>query len=113
MGAIAGSLHTSGHRRRDAPAGAQARGMGREESMAAIRSAVAELLAPDAASFRLPVEQAAALFLGLLFTRPRPGDPARLTGSGPAEVFLHGALAPIPGADRWPSRWERSWWREC
>ncbi|MFC7354532.1 MULTISPECIES: TetR/AcrR family transcriptional regulator [Streptomyces] len=29
MGAIAGSLHASGHRRRDAPAGAQARGMGR------------------------------------------------------------------------------------
>ncbi|MFJ7088089.1 TetR/AcrR family transcriptional regulator [Streptomyces griseus] len=100
MGATAGSLHASGHRRRDAPAGEQARGMGREESMAAIRSAVAELLAPDAASFRPPVEQAAGLFLGLLFTRPHPGDPARLTGSGPAEVFLHRALAPTPGADR-------------
>ncbi len=100
MGAIAGSLHASGHRRRDTPAGEQARGMGREESMAAIRNAVAELLAPDAESLRLPVEQAAALFLGLLFTRPRPDDPARLTGSRLAEVFLHGALAPIPGADR-------------
>ncbi|MFJ9111248.1 TetR/AcrR family transcriptional regulator [Streptomyces sp. NPDC102283] len=100
MGAIAGSLHASGHRRRDTPAGEQARGMGREESMSAIRSAVAELLAPDSASLRLPVEQAAALFLGLLFTRPHPDDPSRLTGGQLADVFLHGALAATRGADR-------------
>lgn len=100
MGAIAGSLYASGHRRRDTPAGEQARGRGREESMAAIRGAVAELLAPDADSFRLPVEQAAALFLGLLFTRAHPDDPSRLTGGRLADVFLHCALAATRGADR-------------
>ncbi|MFE2292537.1 TetR/AcrR family transcriptional regulator [Streptomyces sp. NPDC059452] len=97
MGAIAGSLHASGHRRRDTPAGGQSRGMGREESMAAIRGAVAELLEPDRDALRLPADQVAALFLGLLFTRPRPEEETRLTAQQLADVFLHGALSRTEG----------------
>ncbi|SCE36405.1 MULTISPECIES: TetR/AcrR family transcriptional regulator [unclassified Streptomyces] len=100
MGAIAGSLHASGHRRRDTPTDEQRRGMGRKESMAAIRSAVADLLEPDKASLRLPADRIAALFIGLLFTRPRPDDESRLTAQQLADVFLNGALVHAEEADR-------------
>lgn len=123
IGAVAGSLHASGHRRRtpgsgtgtgtgtgqpdeppgqqaqqaqQAPRGAEIRGMGRDESMAQLRSALAELLAPDADALRLPAEQISAVFLGMLFTQPRLGDAPELTSRQLAEVFLHGALTTAP-----------------
>ncbi len=94
MGAMAGALHASGFRQRP-----ERHGDGtdrqpppdREASMTVIREAVAELFEPDRDDLRLPAEHAAAIFLGLMFTRPRPGpdmpDTERLV-----EVFLHGAL---------------------
>ncbi|GII82512.1 TetR family transcriptional regulator [Sphaerisporangium siamense] len=104
MGAVLGALHATGlrrgraHPRHDPRAEARDGGAeagtapGREESMARTVEAVAELFEPERASLRLPPERLAAIFLGMLFSRPRlaaghAADPAEIV-----EVFLHGAL---------------------
>ncbi|RII13846.1 transcriptional regulator BetI [Streptomyces sp. YIM 130001] len=97
IGMVVGSLHASGHRRRERSSGEQPRGAGRDESLAALRASVAELLAPDRDSLRLPAEQIAALFLGLLFTQPRQDDEPQLTAPELVDVFLNGALTARPG----------------
>ncbi|UED88340.1 TetR/AcrR family transcriptional regulator [Streptomyces profundus] len=91
MGSVATALHASGHRRRAGSPDQQVRGMGRAESLASIRSAVGELLEPDRESLRLPPEQIAGVFLGLLFTQLREEEPG-LAVHTVVEVFLHGAL---------------------
>ncbi|MCM2388707.1 TetR/AcrR family transcriptional regulator [Streptomyces albipurpureus] len=91
MGAIAGSLHASGHRGGRHPG--TVRGAGREESTTRIRTALADLLEPDKAALRRPPEQIAALFFGLLFTQPHLEDEPELTTQELVELFLHGALA--------------------
>ncbi|MGP4086710.1 TetR/AcrR family transcriptional regulator [Streptomyces sp. KR55] len=91
MGAIAGSLHASGHRGGKHPG--TVRGAGRDESTTRIRAALADLLEPDKAALRRPPEQIAALFFGLLFTQPHMEDEPELTTQELVEVFLHGALA--------------------
>ncbi|MEU1488183.1 TetR/AcrR family transcriptional regulator [Streptomyces sp. NPDC005752] len=90
MGAIAGSLHASGHRSGKHPG--TVRGAGRDESTTHIRAALADLLEPDKAALRQPPEQIAALFFGLLFTQPYMEDEPELTTQELVEVFLHGAL---------------------
>jgi hypothetical protein len=60
--------------------------------MAVIRAAVADLFDPGD-SLRLPPEDAAAIFLGLLFTRPRVDETGGLSAERLVDVFLHGALA--------------------
>ncbi len=94
MGAVAGSLHASGHRRRERGGKtAEPRPGDREDSLAKIRTAVAELLEPDKESLRHPAEQTAAVFLGLLFMQPRGGDDQpQLTAQELAQLFLYGAV---------------------
>lgn len=109
MGALAGALYASGHRRRPRP-GHEADRPGeetdrrgeetdrppaasREESMAAIRAAIADLFEPGEDSLRLDAQDAAAIFLGLLFTRPRSDETGGLSSERLVQVFLHGALA--------------------
>ena len=62
--------------------------------------AVIRLLEPDRASLRLPAEQLATIFLGLLFG----GRGARAGVETPLEtlvdVFLHGVIEPAAGAQR-------------
>ena len=60
--------------------------------MAAIRAAVADLFEPGEDSLRVEAEDAAAVFLGLLFTRPRFGETGGLSSERLVEVFLNGAL---------------------
>ncbi|MGJ5827856.1 TetR/AcrR family transcriptional regulator [Streptomyces ossamyceticus] len=91
MGAIAGSLHASGHRGGKHPG--TVRGAGRDESTTRIRTALADLLEPDRAALRRPPEQIAALFFGLLFTQPHLEDEPEMTTQELVDVFLHGALA--------------------
>ncbi|MEU4244611.1 TetR family transcriptional regulator [Actinoplanes sp. NPDC026619] len=76
-------------------------GGGRDERAEAVeltRQAVIRLLEPDRDNLRLPLEQVAAIFLGLLF--PRRGTPAAT--DTPIEtlvdVFLHGAAGERPAA---------------
>ena len=79
--------------------------------MAMIRDAVADLFEPEKDSLRLSVEQTAAVFVSLMFTRSllggaRPDEPdatdpaaatwSTLTPAEVVEVFLHGALAGPP-----------------
>ncbi|NKQ53399.1 TetR/AcrR family transcriptional regulator [Amycolatopsis sp. K13G38] len=87
MGALMASLHQSGQannlRKRH-------RGGDRAASVTAMREAVAELFEPDKDTLRLSPQQSAAMFLALLFNRPRDEhtpDVAQLI-----DVFLHGAV---------------------
>jgi AcrR family transcriptional regulator len=97
MGALAGALYASGRRLRPQPdqsgdeTNRPAAGS-REQSMAVIRAAVADLFEPGEDPLRLDAEDAAAVFLGLLFTRPRSGETGGLSSERLVEVFLHGAL---------------------
>jgi AcrR family transcriptional regulator len=116
MGALAGALYASGHRRRPRPGhdadrpDDEANSPGqkpdrpgeetdrpqvnsREESMAAIRAAIADLFEPGEDSLRVDAQDAAAIFLGLLFTRPRSDATEGLSSERLVQVFLHGALA--------------------
>ncbi|MFD7439870.1 TetR/AcrR family transcriptional regulator [Streptomyces sp. NPDC059909] len=88
IGAVIGALHTTGGRTRtERPAGGPLPERD-DRGMTATRDAVAELFAPERESLRLPPEQLAQLFLGLLLTHPDDEpDTAALV-----YVFLHGAL---------------------
>jgi AcrR family transcriptional regulator len=95
MGTLAGALHASGGRRRPRPGeeeGERPSPVSREESVAVIRAAVADLFEPGD-SLRLSPEDAAAIFLGLLFTRPLTQKTGELSAERLVEVFLHGALS--------------------
>lgn len=96
MGAVAGALHASGHRRERSPAdrsSADRPADSRETSMRATRDALTELVEPDRAALRLPPERVASIFLGMLFTQLHFGaegadvDPVEFVG-----VLLHGTL---------------------
>ncbi len=87
IAAMTGALHSTGHRRREQRE--RPDGSGRRHSMRLIRDAVADLIDPDDDALRLPADQVADVFLGLLFTRPRTEE---LATPQLVEVFLHGAL---------------------
>lgn len=96
MGAVAGALHASGHRRERSPAARPSDSRtsdSRETSMRATRDALTELVEPDRAALRLPPERVASIFLGMLFTQLHFGaegadiDPVEFVG-----VLLHGTL---------------------
>ena len=61
--------------------------------MAEIREAVSELFDPDERALRVPREQAAAMFLGLLFSRARPQAVSALTTAQLVDTFLYGAVS--------------------
>jgi AcrR family transcriptional regulator len=64
----------------------------REEASEQTLRAVVRLLEPDRAALRLPIEQLAAVFLGMLFTRrgaPAAGTPTETL----VDIFLHGVVA--------------------
>ena len=96
MGTLAGALYASGRRRPQRSADDQSDrrppAASREESMAVTRAAVADLFEPGDA-LRVPPEDAAAIFLGLMFTRLRGDETGGLSAERLVEVFLHGALA--------------------
>ncbi|MFG1928130.1 TetR/AcrR family transcriptional regulator [Cryptosporangium sp. NPDC048952] len=72
--------------------------IGRDESQVATAAALSELFEPEREHLRVPPEQAAGIFLSLLFARgrqPRPAADLETT----VDVFLYGALdVPAPGA---------------
>ena len=87
MGALMAALHESGQAKQ---LGRRRRGDARTESIAAMRAAIAELFEPEKDALRLPAPQLAAMFLALLFIRPRdehtPDVPQMI------DVFLRGAV---------------------
>lgn len=99
MGAVAGALYASGHRRgADRP---EPRPSDREDAMHAVRDAVADLIEPDADTLRFPPHQVAAIFLGLLFTqaRRRATDEAEFSGAQLVDVLLHGTAVQAGGSN--------------
>lgn len=65
----------------------------REEASARTLQAVVRLLEPDRAALRLPIEQLAAVFLSMLFSRR--GAPAADTPTETlVDIFLHGVITP-------------------
>ncbi|HEX3492175.1 MAG TPA: TetR/AcrR family transcriptional regulator [Streptosporangiaceae bacterium] len=92
---VMGALHTSGyrHERGERPEATPMKA--REQSVAELRAAVCELFEPDEETLRIPREQAASMFLGLLFSQARPGaDVAVLTTAELVDTFLYGAVTP-------------------
>ncbi|MEV7971211.1 helix-turn-helix domain-containing protein [Sphaerisporangium sp. NPDC088356] len=121
MGSVIGALHASGVRRgrpdpyqrgpepgKEAGRGAPAAGggteakdgghdrpvpLGRDASAARTVEAVADLFEPERDSLRLPPERLAAIFLGMLFSRPRfPVGTAPAGLDELVDVFLNGAV---------------------
>ncbi|WP_228543694.1 TetR/AcrR family transcriptional regulator [Micromonospora sp. S-DT3-3-22] len=83
LGAVLGALHAAGRARPDPPpAGAAA---------TAVRPAVAALFAPDVDRLRLPPDQLADLFLGLL-SPPGPLATTAPSTTDLVDLFLHGTL---------------------
>lgn len=111
IGSVMRALHMSGRHRRehDAAGGEERRGRsrgsgGRQESVAAIHAAVAELFEPDRDSLRLPPDQLADVFLRVAFVDRRRSwakEPTQLSIEELVELFLDGAIMPAEGgADR-------------
>lgn len=82
MGALFGALRASGYKRERGP-------HKRRPGDDAIRDAVAELFEPERDSLRLPPEQIAAMFTGLLMMRGRMGD-QKPDIEAMVDVLLHG-----------------------
>ena len=93
LGAVLGALSASGRPRRgDREPGARPGGPDRAESMAAIRDAIAELLAPEADRLRQPAERLADAFLGYLFVRGHHPTEPPMNSQEFVDLFLRGAL---------------------
>jgi AcrR family transcriptional regulator len=90
IGAVMGALHAAVGRSR--AAGRPDTGPpDRQAGMNAATDAIADLIAPEEDALRLPPQQLALLFFGLLFTSSTQESPQDI---GPVvDVFLHGALA--------------------
>jgi hypothetical protein len=105
IGAVVGALHATGRRGRGSTGSPPDRAGG----SAPVRAALAELFEPERELLRLSPEQAALVFLGLLFasanrppspspsssrSSPSPSaDEPRVTLDELVDLFLHGALS--------------------
>ena len=96
MGAVIGALHGSG-RRGERPADKSATG-GRAAAVERTHQAVIRLLEPDRAALRLPVEQLAVIFLGILMGRRGGPGGAETSVETLVDVFLHGVVDPASAA---------------
>lgn len=114
MGTVIAAVHTAGSRGEPAgsrgeptvrrPAGGRFPDTsqatvpsGREEATERTHRAVVRLLEPDRAALRMPAEQLAVIFLGLLFGgRGVPGG-METELETLVDVFLHGVVAAPPG----------------
>jgi AcrR family transcriptional regulator len=88
IGRVVGAMAASGHL--DQPRG-RPEPNARENAMEQTRIALTGLFEPDADRLRLPVEQAAAIFLSLMFARSR-ADGTSVSMESIVDIFLHGAL---------------------
>ncbi|MEU5839573.1 TetR family transcriptional regulator [Streptomyces diacarni] len=101
VGAVVSALHATGGRGRGVRPGSSEAPPDRAAGSLPVREALAPLFEPERESLRLPPEQAALIFLGLLFVgagRPpaggEPPDPSSHLGVRDlVDVFLHGVLS--------------------
>ena len=105
MGQVIGALHLTGGRPRPRPAPSESSGaasgagderanrwLGREDAMSRTHEVLAELFEPERDRLRLPADQLAAMFMGLVFGRARPPVETAASVEDYVDVFLHGAL---------------------
>jgi AcrR family transcriptional regulator len=97
MGAVIGAVHSAGRRaERGRPRDGDATGS-RADATERTRQAVLRLLEPDRAALRLPADELAVIFLGMLFgRRGAPGGPATPVDTL-VDVFLHGVVGAPAG----------------
>ncbi|MFG1955689.1 TetR/AcrR family transcriptional regulator [Micromonospora sp. NPDC048830] len=96
MGAVIGAVHAAGRRgERGVPRDRTATG-DRADATEHTRQAVIRLLEPDRAALRLPVENLAVVFLGMLFGRRGLGG--EIPTETLVDVFLHGVVDGRAGA---------------
>ncbi|NEA68067.1 TetR/AcrR family transcriptional regulator [Streptomyces sp. SID12488] len=101
VGAVVGALHATGGRGRSGRPSSSEAPPDRAAGSLPVREALAELFEPERESLRLPPEQAALIFLGLLFVgngRPPVGGESadsstQLGVHDLIDVFLHGVLS--------------------
>jgi AcrR family transcriptional regulator len=101
IGAVVGALHAAGGLRRSGRPGSHEAAPDRAAGSLAVREALAELFEPERESLRFSPEQAASIFLGLLFvgtgTTPAGGEPPdpspQLGVHDLLDAFLHGVLS--------------------
>ncbi|MEU8180115.1 TetR/AcrR family transcriptional regulator [Micromonospora sp. NPDC049044] len=98
MGAVTGALRVSGRRgERRGPVDSSATG-GRAAAAERTDRAVIRLLEPDRAALRLPIEQLAVIFLGILMGRRGGHGSAETPVETLVDVFLHGVVGPASAA---------------
>ncbi|WFE38231.1 TetR/AcrR family transcriptional regulator [Micromonospora sp. WMMD998] len=98
MGTVLGVLRAGGRRgERRGPADGSATG-GRAAAVERTHQAVIRLLEPDRAALRLPVEQLAVVFLGILMGRRGGHGDAETPVETLVDVFLHGVVDPASAA---------------
>ncbi|KAB2344508.1 TetR/AcrR family transcriptional regulator [Actinomadura rudentiformis] len=100
MGMVIGALHATGrhdrgrHDRGRHAGGEEAdTGLDRDSAMRLTVEALTELFEPERDALRLPPEQVAAMFMGLVFGRARPPAQPVPSLEETLQVFLYGALA--------------------
>ncbi|MFI1197568.1 TetR/AcrR family transcriptional regulator [Micromonospora sp. NPDC020750] len=92
MGAVTDAVHAAGRRgQRGEPRDRSATG-DRATATGRTHQAVVRLLEPDRAALRLPVEQLAVIFLGMLFGRRGTPGGAETRIETLVDVFLHGVV---------------------
>ncbi|MGC5289229.1 TetR/AcrR family transcriptional regulator [Micromonospora sp. DT231] len=97
MGAVVGAVHAAGRRgERGTPRDRTVTG-DRATATEHTRQAVIRLLEPDRAALRLPVEELAAVLLGMLFGR-RGAPGGEIPIETLVDVFLHGVVDGREGA---------------
>jgi len=108
IGAVIGALHATGIRPHRGRTGRAATGGGggdgvaeppgravsadRDAAIRRTRDAVAGLFEPDRGSLRLPPDQLASIFIGLVFNRTQPSGGLAPALDDALRVFLYGAL---------------------
>jgi AcrR family transcriptional regulator len=98
MGAVIGAVHAAGRRtERGGPGDGSATG-DRTHATERTTQAVTRLLEPDRAALRLPAEQLAAVFLGMLFGRRGTPGGTETSTETLVDVFLHGVFDRPSGA---------------
>jgi AcrR family transcriptional regulator len=98
MGAVIGALHRTRHRGEPGGPGDPSAAGDRPAAAERTHRAVIRLLEPDRASLRLPAEQLAAVFLGMLFGRRGAPGGAETPMETLVDVFLHGVIDTAAGA---------------
>ncbi|MEU6241655.1 TetR/AcrR family transcriptional regulator [Streptomyces sp. NPDC047024] len=101
VGAVVGAFHATGGRGRSGRPRSAGAPPDRTAASLPVREVLAELFEPERESLRLHPEQAALIFLGLLFVGAdgpsagsEPADPAPRVGVRDlVDVFLHGVLS--------------------